>query len=134
LDSRASAPHGGVDENTICRMPTPPGFAPGRSFYDAIGFSVDGVAIASPVIGIYDDLFQTFDCVDVTSGVGTPVVDLCALPDTLFSGQAPAVAENLQLAGLFEAGLVLTPVTSFSLLTLAQSSSVPSPPHSRCSV
>jgi hypothetical protein len=85
------------DANTTT-VSTPPGFVAGGSWYSAISF-VDGVvAIASPVIGIYDN-FQNQDCIEIAGAAGSvsaPFVNLCG-PSNLWSGTALTVADNLQL-------------------------------------
>src|SRR4030095_3621145 len=89
------------DNTNTTTVATPPGFfGPTSSWYDAISVTIDGAALASPVIGIYNDLAGAYDCVVAASAVlGWFInVTLCASPPTLFSSQALSEADNRQLS------------------------------------
>ena len=123
------------DDTNTTTVATPPGFSAGGSWYNAISFTIDGAAVASPVIGIWNDLTDvtgSYDCVGVGSASGVPAgyVSLCALPPTLFSGQALSEANNRQLSDFTATAdnVVGVPpsLQAFAILTLT-SSTVPEP-------
>jgi len=118
------------DTNTTVEKRAPAFFAPYTSYYDAISVTIDGEALPSPVIGIYNDfttVVGAFDWVAVASLVSTTYVALWASLPTLFSSEALSELDNHQLSDFTftERNALFIDYDGFPILTLT--SAVPEP-------
>lgn len=84
-------------------------------------------AVASPVMGIYDDLGGAYDCIVAGSALGSTAgyAQLCTTPPTLFFGEALNVADGRQLSDFTGPNLLIILFQAYTILTLT--SIVPEP-------
>src|SRR5437899_2191437 len=59
------------DDSNTTTVSQPPAVSAGATWYSAIDFVIDGINVASPVIGVYDNL-GSVDCLSVIASAGFP--------------------------------------------------------------
>jgi len=116
------------DDSNSTTVAQPSGVAGGATWYSAISFVIAGVNVASPDVGVYDNI-GTLDCLSVIAAAGFPPGASFCYPATEWSGEQLVAVNALTTQDMLQNTGVAKAIDGggFTTSIAPSSSSAPAP-------